>query len=90
MDDEILMSRMDGGEKKADAFTVRLIESRKLLVDARWKQERMESASDYLRKLVEQDYLKAAEEFKLLAEAMNAKVIIGNTETADYVRQHTD
>ena len=65
-------------EKKTEAVTVKLSDTVKRFVDARYKQEGMESPGEYIRSLIEADRKSAADNFSLLAEALGIKVITDN------------
>lgn len=74
-------------EKKTEAVTVKLSDTTKRFVDARFRQEGMESPGEYIRHLIEQDRQQAADNFNLLAEALGVHI---NRENHGNVRQHTD
>ena len=68
------LSRAIFGEKKSEAVTVKLSETDRKFVDARAKQEGMESPGEYIRSLIEADRQMAADNLNLLAEALGVQV----------------
>lgn len=65
-------------EKKTEAITVKLSETDKRFVEARHRQEGMESSGEYIRSLIEADRQRAADNFTLLAEALGVQINIEN------------
>jgi hypothetical protein len=61
-------------EKKTEAITVKLSDSAKRFVEARYRQEGMESPGEYVRSLIEADRQRASDSFNLLAEALGVQV----------------
>ena len=74
-------------EKKTEAITVKLCDTAKRFVDARYKQEGMESPGEYIRSLIEADRQRASDSFTLLAEALGVQI---NRENVSNERQHTE
>lgn len=70
---------MDG--KKTKAYAVRVSDASETFVEARYKQEGMESPSEYIRSLIDADRKKTADSFTLMAEALGVQV--NNVSTGD-------
>lgn len=74
-------SRLESGEKKTEAVTVKMPESTLRFLDTRAKQKGMESAPEYIRHLIEIDRGKAEHDLSLLAESLGVQVSTGIVET---------
>jgi hypothetical protein len=67
-------------EKLTDEKTIKMTEGMKRFCEARARQQGMESSADYIRGLIAADQTKAAHDLSLLADALGAKVTVGNVE----------
>lgn len=61
-------------DKKNKLYSVRVSDPASVFVEARYKQEGMESPSEYIRALIEADRQKTADAFNLMAEALGVQV----------------
>jgi hypothetical protein len=76
-------SRLETGEKKTEAVTVKMPESTLIFLETRAKQNHMESAPEYIRHLIDLDKGQAEHELSLLAESLGVKVSLGNVESTN-------
>ena len=74
-------SRLETGEKKTEAVTVKMPESTLHFCEVRAKQRRMESAPEYIRHLIDLDRAQAEHDRSLLEEALGEKVSVGTVES---------
>jgi len=63
---------MDG--KKNTLYSVRVSDPAAVFVEARYRQEGMESPSEYIRSLIDADRQKTADAFNLMAAALGVQV----------------
>lgn len=73
-------SRMEVGEKKTEAVTVKMPESTLHFLDTRARQKGMESAPEYIRHLIDLDKGQAEHDLSLLADSLGVKVSTGNVD----------
>ena len=75
-------SRLEPGEKKTEAVTVKMPETTLHFLDTRAKQKGMESAPEYIRHLIEIDKGQAEHDLSLLAESLGVKVSSENLDSS--------